>query len=125
MAKVEGKDLHDGLPPMLSVENMAGGALNELLGEALKRMAENISNPNTSEKQKRSISIKFSATPYHDRSGFTYDLTVESKLAGMRPASGTAYIAKKNGEYLVVGKNHKQQEMEFAVQGTDETRKPV
>lgn len=126
MPKAETKDLHDGLPPMLSVTNMANGALDELLGEALKRLAENISDPNTSEKQKRSISIKFAVTPYHDRSGFTYDLTVESKLAGMRPANGTAYIARKNGEYLVVGKNHRQMEMELGVQDPEPSSgKPI
>lgn len=108
------RDLHDGLPPLLNVDNMADGALYELLGEALKNLASNISDPNTSEKATRSITIKFKATPYHDRSGFTYEVGVETKLAGMTPANGTAYIARKGGEYLVVGKNHRQLEMELA-----------
>ncbi len=67
MAKGEVKDMHDGMPPMLNVDNMASGALYELLGKALERVAENISDPNTSEKQKRSIWIKIVCTPYHDR----------------------------------------------------------
>ncbi len=116
MPKNQVKDLHDGMPPMLNVDTMASGALYELLGKALERVAENISDPNTSEKQKRSITIKITCTPYHDRTGFSYEVGVESKTAGMRPASGTAYIARKNGEYLVVGKNHRQMEMELDVQ---------
>ncbi len=105
--------LHDGLPPLLNMDNIANGALYEMLGEAMANLARNISDPNTSEKQKRSITIKLVAQPYHDRSGFTYAVSVEAKLAGMKPAEGTAYIARRAGEYLVVGKNHRQLEMEL------------
>jgi hypothetical protein len=106
-------DQHDGLPPLLNVDNIADGAVYELMGEALKNLAINIMDPNTSEKATRSITLKVKVVPYPDRSGFQYEVAVETKFAGMKPATGTAYIAKKGGEYLVVGKNHRQLEMEL------------
>lgn len=110
-------ELHDNLPPLLNVDNIAGGALYELMGEALKNLAINLTDPNTSEKASRSITIKFKAQPYPDRSGFTYSVGVETKMAGMNPASGNAFIVKRNGEFLVVGKNVQQLEMKLAVAG--------
>lgn len=112
----EERNVHDGMPPIVSADNIANGALVELLAEALKRVGENISDVNTSEKAKRGITIKISCDPYPDRSGFIYELSIETKLAGMRSASGTAYIARVGGEYLVVGKNQRQLELEMDAQ---------
>lgn len=108
-------ELHDGLPDVLGVDNMANGAVYEMLGEALKRMAANISDPNTEATQKRKITITIDASPYIDRSGAQYSVKVENKLAGLRPAEGTLYIARRNGEYLAFGKNIKQTEIEFGI----------
>jgi len=112
---MEDKKVSD-MPALVSADNIANGALVELLAEALKRVGENISDVNTSEKAKRGVTIKISCDPYPDRSGFIYELSIETKLAGMRSASGTAYIARVNGEYLVVGKNQKQLELEMDAQ---------
>jgi hypothetical protein len=106
-------NLHDGLPDVLSIDNMANGAVYEMLGEALKRMAANISDPNTEPTARRGISIKIVANPYKDRSGAEYSIAVETKLAGIRPAEGTMYIARRGGEYLAFGKSTKQTEIEF------------
>lgn len=106
-------NLHDGLPDVLSIDNMAGGAVYEMLDEALKRMASNISDPNTEPTQKRKITITIDASPYKDRSGAEYTVKVENKLAGIRPAEGTMYIARRGGELLAFGKNTKQTEIEF------------
>lgn len=107
--------LHDGLPDVLSIDNMANGAVYEMLGEALKRMAANISDPNTEATQKRAITIKISASPYKDRSGAEYTISVDAKLAGIKPAEGTMYIARRGGEYLAFGRNTKQEEIQFGV----------
>lgn len=106
-------ELHDGLPDVLSIDTMANGAVYEMLDEALKRMAANISDPNTEPTQKRKITITIDASPYKDRSGAEYSVKVENKLAGIRPAEGTMYIARRNGEFLAFGKNTKQTEIEF------------
>ncbi len=106
-------NLHDGLPDVLSIDNMANGAVYEMLDEALKKMAANVSDPNTEPTQKRKITITIDVAPYKDRSGAEYSVKVENKLAGIRPAEGTMYIARRDGEYLAFGKNTKQTEIEF------------
>lgn len=63
------EDLHDGLPPILSVDNLANGAVYELLQREFTRVADNILDPNTSEKAKRKIKVEIVADPYPDRSG--------------------------------------------------------
>jgi hypothetical protein len=101
-------DLHDGLPPLLNVDNLANGALYERLQQALTEVATNILNPNTSEKQKRKIKIEICATPYPDRSGAQYTLSVSTTLAGIVPAEGNFYIGRRSGEVLVYARNQKQ-----------------
>ena|SRR5260370_640965 len=105
--------IHDGLPEILSIDNMANGAVYEMVGEALKRLAANIADPNTEPTQKRKIVLTIDATPYKDRSGAELSVKVENKLAGLRPADGTMYIAKRNGEFLAFGRNTKQEEIQF------------
>ncbi len=126
MNELAKKDLHDGIPALLTIDNMANGGVYELMGDALSKMAANIMDPNTSEKQKRKVTLTIEASPYPDRSGFTFSAKVDTKLAGISPLDGTAYIARKNGEYLVVGKNHKQMEMELGLADEPEgQQKPV
>lgn len=120
------QDLHDGLPPILSIDNLANGALYELLQREFSRMADNILDPNTSEKAKRKIKVEIVASPYPDRSGAVYTVSVNSTLAGMRPAEGNLYIVRRGGETIVVSRNHKQMEMELtpAPAEVKEIRKP-
>jgi hypothetical protein len=114
-------DLHDGLPPVLNIDNMANGAVYELLGRELARVAENISDPNTSETAKRTITIKIVAEPFNDRSGASYSVAIDSRLAGTRPAEGTMYIVRRNNQFLVVGRNNKQDELQFDMKSTEPT----
>jgi hypothetical protein len=119
--------IHDGLPDVLSIDNLANGAVYEMVGEAFKRLAGNISDPNTEPTQKRKIVITIDAAPYKDRSGAELSIKVENKLAGLRPADGTMYIAKRNGEFLAFGRNTQQEEIQFdmsAKSASSPTAKP-
>lgn len=109
------ENMHDGLPPVLNIDNMANGAVYELLGRELARVAENISDPNTSETAKRTITIKIVAEPFNDRSGASYSVAIDSRLAGTRPAEGTMYIVRRNNQFIVVGRNNKQDELQFGM----------
>ena len=51
-------ELHDGLPEMLSIDNMASGAVYEMINEAIKRVAANVADPNTEPTQKRKLTLK-------------------------------------------------------------------
>lgn len=119
--------LHDGLPDVLSIDNLANGAVYEMLGEAFQKLAENVADPNTKAEQKRQIKITIDVSPYKDRTGAEYSVKVENKLAGIRPAEGTMYIARKGGSYLAFGKNINQTNIEFdmpAVDGKTAATKP-
>lgn len=107
---------HDGIPEILSVDNLANGALYELLGRELTRCAENICDPNTAANAKRKIKVEISVTPFPDRSGATYAVAVTSTLAGVKPAEGSMYIVRRGAEFLVCPRNTKQQEMQFDMQ---------
>ena len=106
--------LHTGLPPILSLDNLANGAVYEMFGEALKKMAANISDPNTEATQVRGITVTMKAKPYKDRSGAELTVKVENKNAGLRPVETTMYIARAGGEILAYARNTKQEEIEFA-----------
>lgn len=106
-------NLHNNLPELLSIDNMANGAVYEMVTDALKRMAANIADVNTQPTQKRKIAITIEAAPYNDRSGAELTIKVENKLAGQKPAMGTMFVAKLGGEYLAFGKNAKQNELEY------------
>lgn len=51
---------------------------------------------------------------------------LESRLAGIRPAEGTFYLAKKNGQWIAFGRNVKQEEIQFDMktQAAADERKP-
>ncbi|WP_263418701.1 hypothetical protein [Terriglobus albidus] len=106
---------HDGLPDRLTLSNIADGALYELLDRELKRVAENINDPNTSEKQKRRITVNLEFAPYPDRTGAAVSTSIKSTLAGVKAVESTMYIAKKNGEWLTFPKNTKQTEIQFGM----------
>lgn len=105
--------LHDGLPDLLSIDNMANGAVYEMTTDALKKLAENIADVNTSPTQKRKIVITIEAAPYNDRSGAELTIKVENKLAGQKPATGTTYFARRNGEVLAFSRNMAQERIAF------------
>lgn len=115
MAKDKEVPVHDGLPALLSIDNMANGAVYEMFNEALKRLAANVGDVNTEPTQKRKITLTIEASPYKDRSGAEYKVKVDTKLAGLRPAESTMYFAKRNGEHLAFGRNTQQEEIQFGM----------
>ena len=114
---MEKEHLHDGKPELLSIDNMANGAVYEMAGEGLKRLAANIADPNTDATQKRELRITIKVSPYKDRSGAELAISVDTKLAGLKGVDGVMYVARRNGEYLAFGRNTKQEEIQW---GTNE-----
>jgi hypothetical protein len=117
MEKKTEAPVHNGLPELLSIDNMASGAVYEMFNEALKRLAANVADPNTEPTQKRKILLSIEITPYKDRSGAEYNAKVETKLAGLKPATANMYFAHKDGEFLAFGRNTQQSEIEFDMSG--------
>lgn len=116
--------LHDGLPAVLSIDNMANGAVYEMFDEALKRLAANVADPNTEPTQKRKIVLTIEASPYKDRTGAEYKARIDTKLAGLKPAEATMYFAKRGSEHLAFGRNTAQEEIQFDMTPTPAVDKP-
>lgn len=65
----------------VNLEEFAGGAFAEKVGEALLQVTENIQNPNTDALAKRGITINIKIAPNKQRNAANVNITVQTKLA--------------------------------------------
>lgn len=79
---------------LLKLENIAGGALQEKANAAMIKILENLQDPNTPWKNKRSITIKLSFTQNEDRDDTAVELSVDTKLAPVSPVVTRMAIGK-------------------------------
>ncbi len=70
---------------LLDLQNIAGGALQEKVDDAMRKVLENMQDPNTPWKAKRHITIKIAFTQNEERDDTAVDLSVEMKLAPVSP----------------------------------------
>lgn len=70
---------------LLSLNDIAGGALQEKVNEAMNRVLENMQDPNTPWKVKRNISIKIGFTQNEERDDTAVELSIDTKLAPVSP----------------------------------------
>lgn len=70
---------------LLDLQNIAGGALQEKADEAMRKVLENMHDPNTPWKVKRQITIKIAFTQNEERDDTAVDLSVDMKLAPVSP----------------------------------------
>jgi len=69
------------------LQEFAGGALQEKFSIAFKEIIENMQNPNTSYKNKRSITIKLDFTQNELRDDAKCSISVVTKTAPVQPIS--------------------------------------
>ena len=79
---------------LLDLQNIAGGALQEKADEAMRKVLENMQDPNTSWKVKRQITIKIAFTQNEERDDTAVDLSVDTKLAPVSPVRTRMAIGK-------------------------------
>ena len=79
---------------------IAGGALQENAQKAIEDVVKNLLDPNTPWKNKREVVIKLKFTQNEDRDDCSCDISVEKKLAPVKPVETKFAIAKdlKTGE---------------------------
>lgn len=70
---------------LLSLNDIAGGALQEKVNEAMNRVLENMQDPNTPWKVKRNISIKIGFVQNEERDDTAVELSINTKLAPVSP----------------------------------------
>lgn len=79
----------------VSLEEIAGGALQEQFGKAFERVVENLADPNTSFKEARKITITLKFTQNEQRDDVACDVLVTEKLAA-QAGTRTAFAVGKN-----------------------------
>ena len=79
----------------VSLEEIAGGVLQEQFGKAFERVVDNLADPNTSFKEARKITITLKFTQNEQRDDVACDVLVTEKLAA-QAATRTAFAVGKN-----------------------------
>lgn len=79
----------------ISLQDIAGGALQEKANQAFAKVMQNMQDPNTPWKNKRKINICLTFEQNEDRSDCTCDISVDTKLAAVKPVS-TKFCTEKN-----------------------------
>lgn len=80
--------------PLIKLEEIAGGALQENAQKAIAEIVTNMQDPNTPWKTKRSVTIKLAFIQNDDRSDSTCEISVEKKLAPVKPLETKFSIGK-------------------------------
>lgn len=84
----------------VELQEFAGGALQENFQKAFEQVIQNMQDPNTPWKVKRSITVKISLSQNEERDDSTCEISVEKKLAPTKPIATKFAIGKdlKTGE---------------------------
>ena len=85
---------------LLNLNEIADGASQEKLNAAMRKVLENMQDPNTPYKVKRGITVKLGFTQTESRNDAVVDVSVETKLAPASPIQTMMSIGKdlRNGE---------------------------
>lgn len=92
----------------VTLTTIGGGVLNELFEAELKRVLQNIADPNTDAEAVRVISIQVAFKPDKKRSSADVALKCFSKTAGIQTVESVVYMGKKDGELIAVESDPRQ-----------------
>lgn len=79
----------------ISLQDIAGGALQEKVNQAFEKVMQNMQDPNTPWKNKRKINLCLTFIQNEDRTDCTCDISVDTKLAAVKPVS-TKFCTEKD-----------------------------
>lgn len=95
----------------VTLDTIGGGALTELFGAELARILENITDPNTDAKAKRTVTITVSFKPNRDRDIADVELKCASKLAGIMTVGTQLFMGKHQGKLIAVESDPRQSDL--------------
>jgi hypothetical protein len=101
--------------PPLDLTNLRGGAAIELWQVELRKVLENIADPNIPHKGKRTITLKVAFEPNDTRERLDVNIDCESKLVPARGTDTVAYVTNNGHELVAVEHNPKQTHLAFSV----------
>lgn len=79
----------------ISLQELAGGALQEKVNQAFEKVMQNMQDPNTPWKNKRKITVGITFVQNEDRTDCACDISVDTKLAAVKPVS-TKFCTQKD-----------------------------
>jgi hypothetical protein len=93
----------------VSLDRIGGGAAVEMFGEEMKRVLENIADPNTEAEEKRTLLIKVVIQPNETRDMGLTTIQVSSKVAPTRPHGTLIYMGRerKGGPLVAIERNQR------------------
>lgn len=88
-------------PKEITLASLGGGALMELVTMELRKIGDNIADPNiqTEAKRKLQINIEIKPDPKGEMASLTYN--VKTSMPGPSAGKAIAYIAKASGESAI------------------------
>lgn len=89
-------------PRSITLAALNDGAAEELFQVALRRVLENLDDPNTHFKGKRRISLTLDFETDEERKSCRVHIACSTKLASARPSSTTLFVGRRNGELIAV-----------------------
>jgi len=92
----------------VTLENIGNGALAELFEEELRRVLENIADPNTSAEATRVINMSVTLKPKKDRKSADVGITCSAKLAGVVTFQTTFFMGTQGGKLVAVESDPRQ-----------------
>ncbi len=96
-------------PEKVSITNLLGGGIIEMVDDELQRVADNILDPNTKETAARTVTLKITLKPDVDRSIAQTSVDVQAKLAPVRPQATRLFVGQQRGKGVLVEHNPQQQ----------------
>lgn len=100
-------------PELITLDNIAGGALHELFEQEFQRVLANILDPNTPAEAKRSIRIDLTLEPNEHRTACHHHIEVSSKLAPFNGAAGLMFVGRRRGAPVAVVNNMEQTQLRW------------
>lgn len=111
--------------PRLTLSNVGHGAAIELYDQELRKVLENILDPNTEPESIRSITLRIKFAPTKDRVEVAVGVEADSKLAPFKGAGSLAFVGRKNGEVIAVTHDPRQMQMNWDAEGKPRPLHPV
>lgn len=104
---------------LVTLSNLAEGALEELFQDSFQKVLDNIEDPNTDEKAKREIIMRVTVTPDGDRRHAKVSVGCTTKVCGVQAVKARLLIGKHLGR-MVAREAERQEEMFPTPQGKPE-----
>jgi hypothetical protein len=109
----------------ISLANLGGGAAIEKFDEELRRVLENVLDPNTEPRAKRKVRLEVTVHPDHDRTIASIAVSASSVLAAAVTYETRAHIGMREGMAVAFENNPRQMTIDDFVDANKEKVTPI